>query len=103
MEDACAATGPWAPWNLRQCLQQIQPDAIRENAKSRLNHHKTVYCSMCDRIMCMRTGANGCYTGHIGIVTISDATAETLRAKRPHVDAQRERVVQPSRRAAVSA
>ena len=39
---------------------------------------------MCDRVMCMRTGANGCYTGHIGIVTISDATREMLRAKRPH-------------------
>lgn len=41
---------------------------------------------MCDRIMCMRIGAGGCYTGHIGIVTISNATAEMLRAKRPHVD-----------------
>jgi hypothetical protein len=42
---------------------------------------------MCDRVFCMRGGANGCYTGHIGIVTISKATAEMLRAKRPHVDA----------------
>ena len=42
---------------------------------------------MCDRVMCMRTGAGGCYSGHIGIVTISRATAEMLRAKRPHVEA----------------
>jgi len=87
MEDACAAAGPWAPWNLRLCLERLEADAIRENSKSRPNHHKTVYCSMCDRVMCMRTGAGGCYRGHIGIVTISDATAELLRAKRPHVDA----------------
>jgi len=29
----------------------------------------------------------GCYTGHIGIVAISNATAEMLRAKRSRVDA----------------
>ena len=85
MDEACAATDCTAPWRLRKCLEQLQPDAIRENAKSRLNHHKHVYCSMCDRVMCMRIGVGGCYTGHIGIVTISDATREMLRAKRPHV------------------
>lgn len=87
MEDACAATGPGARWNLRKCLEQLEPDAIRENAKSRTNHRKIVYCFTCDRIMCMRTGANGCYTGHIGIVAISDATRGVLCAKRPHVEA----------------
>ena len=86
MDDACAATDCMAPWRLRLCLERLEAEAIRENAKSRPNHHKTVYCSMCDRVMCMRTGAGGCYRGHIGIVTISRATAEMLRAKRPLVD-----------------
>ena len=36
--------------------------------------------------MCMRSGANGCYTGHIGIVEISNASYETLRTTRPHTD-----------------
>lgn len=87
MDDACAATDCMAPWRLRLCLERLEPDAIRENSTSRPCHHKTVYCSICDRVFCMRGGANGCYTGHIGIVTISKATTEMLRAKRPHVDA----------------
>ena len=87
MDEVCAATDGQAPSRLRECLRRLEPDAILANAKARLNHHKIVYCSTCDRVMCMRTGANGCYTGHIGIVTISDATREMLRAKRPHVDA----------------
>jgi hypothetical protein len=86
MDEACAATDCMAPFRLRLCLERLEADAIREDAKSRPNHHKTVYCSMCDRVMCMRTGAGGCYRGHIGIVTISRATAEMLRAKRPIVD-----------------
>ncbi len=87
MDEVCAATDCQAPFRLRECLRRLEPDAIRANSKARLHHHKIVYCFMCDRIMCMRTGANGCYTGHTGIVTISDATREMLHAKRPHVEA----------------
>ena len=87
MDEVCAATDGQAPSRLRECLRRLEPDAILANAKRGLNHNKVVYCFMCDRVLCMRTGTVGCYTGHIGIVTISDATREMLHAKRPHVDA----------------
>jgi len=87
MDEVCAATDCQAPSRLRECLRRLEPDAILANAKACLNHHKLVYCFVCDRVLCMRFGAVGCYTGHSGIVTISDATREVLHAKRPHVNA----------------
>jgi len=87
MDEVCTATDAQAPFRLRECLRRLEPDAILETNKSRPAHHKNVYCSMCDRVFCMRIGAVGCYTGHIGLVTISEATMEILHVKRPHVDA----------------
>lgn len=86
MDEVCAARDANAPNRLRECLRRLEPDAILETYKSRQAHHKFVYCSACDRVFCMRIGAVGCYTGHIGLVTISDATREVLHAKRPHVE-----------------
>ena len=48
------------PYETYETLERLEADAIREDAKSWPNHHKTVYCSMCDRVMCVRTGAAGC-------------------------------------------
>ena len=83
MDALCASADRIAPLQLRAHLQRLEPEVRRANAQS---HHKYVYCMTCDRVMCMRSGANGCYTGHIGIVEISDASYETLRTKRPHTD-----------------
>ena len=42
-------------------------------------HQKYVFCFTCNKVMCMRQGARGCYTGHSMIVEIDRAMYERMK------------------------